>query len=220
VIASTGATPRFSPVLLFGLAVQALPLAPLQPILSRIMTGMVRRHPDVFERLSGVAEPRYLIDPVDLPFCFLLVLDEAAPTLKAVRDAGSEDVAARIRGPLQSLVDLLEGKSDGDALFFSRTLVVEGNTEAVVALRNALDGCEINLLSDLLQEAGPLAGPVHGTINLMRRVYEAASRDMASIQGAINAPSERRADILSAKVNRLGDNIDDLKRRRRREKTE
>jgi len=41
------------------------------------------------------------------------------------------------------MIELLEGRADGDALFFSRTLTVEGDMEAVVALRNAIDGSEI-----------------------------------------------------------------------------
>jgi predicted lipid carrier protein YhbT len=39
-------------------------------------------------------------------------------------------------------MQLLEGKLDGDALFFSRDLVVDGDTEAVVMLRNIIDGAE------------------------------------------------------------------------------
>jgi len=220
VISTRGAMPRFSPVLLFGLAVQPLPLAPLQPILSRIITLMTRRHPDVFERMSGVADPRFLIDPADLPFCFLLVLDETAPQLRAVRGDEDVKVTARIRGPLQSLIDLLEGRADGDALFFSRTLTVEGNTEAVVALRNALDGGEINLISDVLHELGPLAIPAQKAMDIMGRLYAAACRDMDSVRRSVGAPNERRIEILSAQVNRLADKVDDLKPARRREKVE
>ncbi len=172
----------------------------------------------MFERLSGVAEPRFLIDPIDLPFCFLLVLDATAPQLSAVRGGEDVTVTARISGPLQSLIDLLEGRADGDALFFSRTLAVEGDTEAVVALRNALDGGEINLVSDLLRELGPFAVPAQKTINIMGRLYAAACRDMDSVRRSVGASNERHIEILSAQVNRLGDTVDSLKQARRREK--
>lgn len=42
---------------------------------------------------------------------------------------------------------MIHGTLDGDALFFARDLVIEGDTEAVLALRNALDDAEIDLLT-------------------------------------------------------------------------
>lgn len=219
VISPTGPAPRFSPVLMFGLAVQALPLAPMDAVLSRVMAAVARRHPDVFERLSGLEHMRFLIDPTDLPFCFVLEPDKNAPTLKAVRDASNQNVASIIRGPLLSLLDLLEGRADGDALFFSRTLTIEGNTEAVVALRNALDGGEINLLKDLFEAIGPLARPAQAAMSAVGRLHGMAGRDMETIHRAINAPNERRMDTLKAKIDRLNDAVDDLKRSARRGKT-
>ena len=52
---------------------------------------------------------------------------------------------ARIAGPLAALIGLVHGAYDGDALFFSRDLVIEGDTEAVLALRNAIDNEELDL---------------------------------------------------------------------------
>ena len=54
---------------------------------------------------------------------------------------------AVIRGPLLALVGLAEGRIDGD-------------TEAVVALRNALESAEIELAQDLLAPLGPLSRPL------------------------------------------------------------
>lgn len=62
-----------------------------------------------------------------------------------------------MEGELVLLLALLEGRIDGDAVFFSRDLAVSGDMEAMLALRNALDDCEINLPSDLADMAGPLA---------------------------------------------------------------
>jgi len=102
-------TPPLTPVLLAGLVVRPLPLAPLQPILRGAMSAIAQRHPDVFERLSCLDEPIFLIDPTDLPFMFLLTPDPLMPTLKAVR--GLEDcegkVTASIRGPLIKLIETL-----------------------------------------------------------------------------------------------------------------
>jgi predicted lipid carrier protein YhbT len=81
------------------------------------------------------------------------------------------DVAADavVEGPLFLLLALLEGRSDADALFFSRALAVTGDMEAMLALRNALDGCEIDLPRDLGASAGPLAPLVSRAAEAIRR---------------------------------------------------
>ena len=43
---------------------------------------------------------------------------------------------------------MVDGQLDGDALFFTRELVVEGDTEAVVCLRNAIDDTEGSIAED------------------------------------------------------------------------
>lgn len=166
----------------------------LQPALSAAMAAMKRRHPDIFERLADLGEPRYLIDPVDLPFVFLLRPDREAPTLTAASGAEGFEATATIRGPLLVLIDLLEGRLDGDALFFSRDLVVEGDTEAVVALRNAVDSADIDLLSDVLSLLGPFAGPARVAAGGAIALFSRAAQDLETLRTAIIAPVVRRMD--------------------------
>ena len=129
-----------------------------RPCRWRRATGQTARFaatPSLFARLGEQANKTFLIDPTDLPFVFRLQPHLEAPTLEAVRreDAGLWD--ARIGGPLAALLGLVHGAYDGDALFFSRDLVIEGDVEAVLALRNAIDDAEI----DLASEAAALFGP-------------------------------------------------------------
>ncbi len=42
------------------------------------------------------------------------------------------------------LIGLLDGTYDGDALFFTRDLVIEGDTAAVLALRNAIEDANLD----------------------------------------------------------------------------
>ena len=65
---------------------------------------------------------------------------------------------AHIAGPFAALLGMLHGTMDGDALFFSRDIIIEGDTEAVLALRNALDDAEIDILGEITASLGPL-GP-------------------------------------------------------------
>jgi predicted lipid carrier protein YhbT len=132
------------------------PLAPLSLAGARLVKTLIRRHPSLFARLGEQADKTFLIDPTDLPFAFRLAPHVDAPRLEALRreDAGHWD--ARIGGPLAALLGLVHGVYDGDALFFSRDLVIEGDTEAVLALRNAIDNEEIDLAAEVAALFGPL----------------------------------------------------------------
>ncbi|MFQ5467990.1 MAG: hypothetical protein ACE5DS_07630, partial [Kiloniellaceae bacterium] len=70
--ARAGASPPLSPVLLAGLVLRPLPLAPLQPALGLALRTVLGRHPGLLDRLAGLGDPVFIIDPVDLPFVFVL----------------------------------------------------------------------------------------------------------------------------------------------------
>ena len=63
---------------------------------------------------------------------------------------------------------LVDGSYDGDALFFSRDLTVEGDIDAVVTLRNALDDLDTTLVQDIVAASGPLRGPLEAVLRLLR----------------------------------------------------
>ena len=48
-----------------------------------------------------------------------------------------------VRGPLLSLLGLLDGTFDGDALFFSRSISISGKVDALLALRNAIEDADL-----------------------------------------------------------------------------
>ena len=153
----TEAIPRFPR--LIDRMMSRLPTLPLDLALRRFVSSLADRHPSLFSRLGDHATAKFLIEPTDLAFGFLLAPDPAMPRLEAVKRGadGTVNVAhdARIAGPLAALVGMVHGAMDGDALFFSRDIVIEGDTEAVLALRNAVDDAEI----DLAEEVAALAGP-------------------------------------------------------------
>jgi len=207
--------PPLSPVMIAGLAMRPLPLAGLQPLLALSARLIERRHHEVIERLSAYGETRFIIAPTELPFRLLLVLNSGGLELtafdKTVGD-GEEDhhVAARIEGPLLSLIRLLEGKEDGDALFFSRELTVIGNMEAVVALKNAVDGAEIDLVEDILKSLGPLAGVARRVADGVWRLGRRASADLEAVGSAIREPLLRRIDAQNAVIRNLERRLSEL----------
>ena len=64
---------------------------------------------------------------------------------------------------------MIDGQTDSDALFFNRELTVTGNTEAIVALRNALDDMDVTLADDVAAAFGPLSRPVRTLFDLINR---------------------------------------------------
>jgi O2-independent ubiquinone biosynthesis accessory factor UbiT len=205
--------PPFSPVLLAGLALRPLPPVLFAPGLAIALSILHRRHPDLFERLAGIGAARILIDPIDLPFCLLLEIEPERPRLSPLRrrDAEAAGAQAAIRGPLSALVDLLEGRLDCDALFFSRRLRVEGDTEAVVALRNAIDDAELDLLGEALTVLGPLAGPGRAVARLGAALAHRAAEDLAVLRASLLGPAERRIAAQAAEIEALREELAALK---------
>ncbi|QQG37286.1 MAG: SCP2 sterol-binding domain-containing protein [Micavibrio aeruginosavorus] len=147
-----------------------LPLPLLQPILSRVIRKTAENRPELFGRLGIHQNKTYLVDPTNMPFVFLLTPDSSQPRLRACRrgrHAPSYD--ARIAGTFLTLLNMIDGSLDGDALFFTRDLIVEGDTEAVVVLRNALDDLDGSIVDDLADQFGPLGRAAVSALRRIRR---------------------------------------------------
>lgn len=218
----SGPTPPFSPFLLAGLALRPIPPAVLQPLLDAAMARVIGRHSELFERLSDYGAPTYIIDPVDLPLVFVLTTDSAKPRVIAMRNGDDIEPAATIRGGALALVELLEGRTDGDTLFFSRALVIDGDTEAVVALRNALDGAEIDLLHDITSAFGPLATILRRMVGVGQSIFQRLAEDLSVLHQAVVAPTQNKLDRQGEKLRALEDKVSSLgsgARTRRRKPT-
>ena len=143
------------------------PLAPVALALNRLARRVARSHPSMFRRMGPHAHARFEIDPTDLPFVIVIEPRGGAPLVALSRQPKPCD--ARIAGPLAALLGMVHGAYDGDALFFSRDLTVEGDTSAVLALRNAIDAAELDLGAELAEALGPASG-------LVRRLTEFGER--------------------------------------------
>jgi predicted lipid carrier protein YhbT len=146
----------------------------LQRLTKRIVDG----HPASFRRMAPYASTTFLIEPIDLPIQFRIRLDGRAP-ITCQRRPTPCSWDARIAGPILSLLALAHGTLDGDALFFSREISVEGDTNAILAMRNAIDAAEIDLpyeIAALLGPFGPAARHVAGiAIPVMGRLIHTAT---------------------------------------------
>ena len=151
-----------------------LPLFPLQPVLGHIVRRVSRTRPELYARLGPHGGKTFLIDPLELPFALLLRPDPAAPLLRAVRRHAADTWDARIAGDFLSLLDVIDGRVDPDALFFTRDLTIEGDTEAAVCLHRAIDDLDGSLAEDVAAIFGP---PGLAALALLRRLRATAETE-------------------------------------------
>ncbi|CAA6606174.1 conserved hypothetical protein [Rhodospirillaceae bacterium LM-1] len=147
------------PARLAGLALRPMPPKALEPLLGLAMRLVERRHPRLIERLAELAPARIVIEPRDTHHRFLIDINEGSAPVRLMLAHEDDEAQATISGRLATLIDLMEGRIDGDSLFFTRELTVTGDTALIVALRNTLDGEEISVLDDVLAFLGPFAQP-------------------------------------------------------------
>jgi len=204
--------PPFSPILLAGVALSPVPPRLLQPLFDAILTVVRRRHPDILDRLAAYPDAVVGIDPVDLPFVLLLEVHPDHPRLTVKRDFAGAAVTAVIRGPLALLFALGEGRLDGDAAFFARNLVFEGDTEVVLALRNAVDGAGIDLEADFAATVGPLAQPLLRVAKAGGWLFDRLSHDMDLVRRALVGQTLKGAEAQSARLNDLEGEVATLRR--------
>jgi predicted lipid carrier protein YhbT len=121
-----------------------LPRAPLELAAAAVMRRIVVKNPGLITRLGPHTAKRFAVDPLDCPFVFLIEPRPNNPTVRVLASLSPGDWDARIAGTMIVLMGLLEGIYDGDALFFSRDLTIEGDTAAALALRNAIEDSDID----------------------------------------------------------------------------
>ncbi|MCW2243255.1 ubiquinone anaerobic biosynthesis accessory factor UbiT [Azospirillum canadense] len=168
------------------------------PVLDRLSQVFARRHPRAAEALAELPASTVLVDPVDLPSGLLLRLGPGGLRLRLC-DAVDASADAVVRGRFGALLDLAAGRIDGDALFFRRDLTIAGDTALVVALRNALDGEDIDLLIEIDAAAGPIGrfGPE------ARRHAARLAETLGGLRSALLRPEARRLDALERRVARV-----------------
>jgi O2-independent ubiquinone biosynthesis accessory factor UbiT len=168
---STRAYPSYWPGIP-SLLLASVPLAAFQPILDRVAAHVARVRPELFARLGPHVGKQFLIDPIDLPFVLVLRPEAERPLLRAYRRHENPRHDASVAGKFLNLLDMIDGALDGDALFFTRDLCVRGDTEAVVALRNALDDFEGSAVESAIGALGPLSKPAALALSALRAFRE------------------------------------------------
>lgn len=110
---------------------------------------------------------------------------------------------------MEALLALLEGRIDSDALFFTREIVIAGDTSAVVALRNVLDRETIVLLD----EASSLLGPLQRLARSAVLSWERRAERLRDLLLPASAASDGVAEAAATENERLRAENETLKKR-------
>lgn len=185
------------------LASQALTWGPA-PLLTRAMARLMRRigrsQPRLFANLTAAPPCAIGIEPTDVPHRFILRYGGAPPSLLLERGAPGP-VDACVKGPLATLVAMLEGRLDGDALFFSRAITITGDSNAVLTLRNLVDRDGIDVLAAATAVFGPFDRPARAALCVIERHLASVRRRVAAVHTGLHAAqSDARATAAAERT--------------------
>jgi predicted lipid carrier protein YhbT len=130
---------------------------PVEALLTLALRSLARRCPGAFGRLGGYQTSTYLLCPADMAVAFTLAPHPRHGVVRVVRRGAPGTYVARVSAPLADLLALFDGSLDADAAFFARSIQVEGDVGAVMALHNALESADLRLVDLLPLPAGHAA---------------------------------------------------------------
>ena len=190
------------PVPLARVALRVIPESVLNRLMYLLIHRMQKIHPGLFQNLARLDAATVCIDPSDLPHRFILKFGHGPASLRTSGRAGCS-CDAIVKGKLESLLNLLEGRIDSDMMFFSREITITGDTSVVVALRNTLDREEIQLLDDISAMCGPVANPARKVIVKVNKFMEKIRTSMKHPHAADEAEAKRECARLQEEVKAL-----------------
>ena len=124
-----------------------LPTEPPSFVLAQMLNQLLLPRLDAATR-TALSQRTVEIEITDVGLRCRLALD--ANGLDGFGPATRDDpVAVRIVAPSQSFWRLASGREDADTLFFERALVMEGDTDFALLLKNSLDAAGPLRLTDL-----------------------------------------------------------------------
>ncbi|MDE1922374.1 MAG: SCP2 sterol-binding domain-containing protein [Gammaproteobacteria bacterium] len=182
-----------TPSALLRLAATALPRALIARLAGIMVRSLGGSHPKLLRDLEHAAPARIHVLPTDLPYGFALDIGRMPLALTVIeRDAGGSDAA--VAASVATLIDLLEGRIDGDTLFFRRDLSIAGSTAAIVELRNVLDREEIALSAELARPLGRFGRPARGLARRLDRLVERAGARVAALHRTLHPSQDAGRD--------------------------
>lgn len=135
-------------------AIHSVPTPIVNLLVQKSVQSIYNKHPQITDRLSTISGKCFLIKITDLQYYISFIFREHGIRTTVYKNRPAY-VDVYIAGALSDLLDLLGGDVDGDTMFFSRHLTIEGDTESLLTLRNAIDSEDFNIKDELFKLLGP-----------------------------------------------------------------
>jgi predicted lipid carrier protein YhbT len=158
--------------------------------------ALKRSHPKLLANLTRLEPAIVHIVPTDLPYRFAISLGRE-PIRLSIIEQGGVGADAEVAADVSTLIDLFEGRTDSDTLFFRRDLAISGNTSVIVGLRNVLDREELRLKDEIAAIFGPLGRPARTVARWCDRVLDGVGARVAAIHRTLHSPAETAPDVRS-----------------------
>ncbi len=172
--------------MLSGIASRFVPQGFLEFALAKTSRKIAFNHPGILTRLEPIYGKTFEFEPLEFPRLIRVRFFAENVEIKWIKKTETNSPDVKICGTFLALLSLLEGTEDGDSLFFSRQITVEGDTEALLTLRNALDSEDIELLEELFD--GPLSKPAKVIAETGSIFHQQLSTDMEKVNRAMVKP--------------------------------
>jgi predicted lipid carrier protein YhbT len=179
--------------------------APIDALLGRIAATLIARHPALADRLRESPPASLLVMPTDLPVRFLIETGAMGLALRLVLPDETPPTGTRISAPIAALLALAECRTDADAIFFDRTLAIDGDIEPVLALRNAIESESIDVAHSVFAALGPFAAPARRAGAAARDAMGLAAPVVGAATELLLRPVLDRLDALERAVSRLAE---------------
>ncbi len=213
-------TAPFHPNRFLGIGLSFVPPLILQRLADRILQSVHAASPRLQERLLEADGKTFLFICSDMPFQLMLSIQQGMMIPRVLPKSSFPHTDVSIHAASPVLISLLEGTADGDALFFSRDLETEGDTEALLIFRHALDNEPLALRSLFLSLFGPFQHAVHLTLKPLETLGKRFISDLAYLHQEAIFPivqqidqQTQQLDNLHQRVNTLETNLSKKERR-------
>ncbi|MFO1025784.1 MAG: SCP2 sterol-binding domain-containing protein [Acetobacteraceae bacterium] len=143
----------------YAAALSLIPTPVLAPMVRVLNRTLRRRHPGLVKEFGRLDPAVVYITLTDVPHRFKIAYGNGRMDVAVLTGTDPPPPDAAMRGSLATMIDLLEGRIDSDAMFFTRDLQVTGSTAVSVAVRNTLDREVIDLRDDIAAAFGPFERP-------------------------------------------------------------
>jgi len=190
---------------------------------AQILQSLIRRifPAAALEQLLPLHGKRFQFQTPGRELCLLMFIDSRGVH---VSHDGGDDADVIIRGDVAALTALCLGLEDTDSLFFSRRLLLTGDTSTGLLFKNVLANLDFDLRAELQRHMGRRAADAlwrmaEQAINMVEHLDRRLDDGRQSIIRRLGLLSAEQGQVLEAEIHRIAsgkaDSAHRIDRRRR-----